>query len=604
MAETKAAGYGRRLNDNLERLAERADKVLRQAYLQTHGRQVLCRTVSLLFLFAFPLIVVELIRYLAGYPSFGLRGWQYGLLLVACAGAFAGSWLLRDYLKHTFARGKTLGLFDRQLGLANRLATANEFLGAPGRSAFMAAAIDDAVEPSARALGSSLQAVEADQRWPLSPWWLLSTPGTVALLLLTVWLGGLERANADDESRIALSSPDLAVVAHAADESAGETAQGDSHELRDSSQAGAGEKGAASGDRPESQAAETARNSGVQPAPYRQNEEAAGSQSGSAASAARGQQQASAASSQQSSGGDRHSADGQQSQQNSQDQQDAQAQSARQEQTQEASAGESSGEDRSAESGDSANQRNPAQSGSTQGADSSQGGRQASSSRQENGQSAERTNGSDQGDRSQQGNESAQGDRSEQGDQSEQGDPSQQGEQGSESSDANSQSSEAGTSEGQGLPQAQGEAMSRGEGEEQNSQNEGGQPGAQSDDATGGQGEGESGPSNDPLKDNRGAATAMLALPVGDRLIGSRGEGPEQLRQEQSVPEEKQWAPVAASARAGRGDRIGTLQHASVSGWSRGLVKSYFDRRRGETLGSDAEVSNTSTDDNGQGERE
>ena len=70
----------------------------------------------------------------------------------------------------------------------------------------------------------------------------------------------------------------------------------------------------------------------------------------------------------------------------------------------------------------------------------------------------------------------------------------------------------------------------------------------------------------------------MLAVPKPDRLIGVRGEGPEQIRQERSVPQEQQAPPVAANARSARGERIGTLQQTEVSGWSRQLVMNYFDR--------------------------
>ena len=91
------------------------------------------------------------------------------------------------------------------------------------------------------------------------------------------------------------------------------------------------------------------------------------------------------------------------------------------------------------------------------------------------------------------------------------------------------------------------------------------------------------GDSNDGIKKNRGAAKAMLAVPKPDRLVGVRGDGPEQIRQEQSVPEQQQAAPAAANARTERGDRIGSLQQAQVSNWSRTLVRDYFDR--GEAAG-------------------
>ena len=85
----------------------------------------------------------------------------------------------------------------------------------------------------------------------------------------------------------------------------------------------------------------------------------------------------------------------------------------------------------------------------------------------------------------------------------------------------------------------------------------------------------------------------MLALPMRDRVIGSRGPGPEHVRQEQSPAREERSAPVAADARTPRGDRIGTLQHARVSRWSRDLVQGYFDGQRAEAAGERAERTTT-----------
>ena len=88
----------------------------------------------------------------------------------------------------------------------------------------------------------------------------------------------------------------------------------------------------------------------------------------------------------------------------------------------------------------------------------------------------------------------------------------------------------------------------------------------------------------------------MLAVPIADRLIGARGHGPEQTRQEQSVPQEQQMAPVVASARTERGERIGTLQQTEVSDWSRQLVRNYFDRQGS----APADAPSTTTDSSGE----
>ena len=145
-----------------------------------------------------------------------------------------------------------------------------------------------------------------------------------------------------------------------------------------------------------------------------------------------------------------------------------------------------------------------------------------------------------------------------------------------------------------------GEGEGRGESPEQHADGKGGQPGVMERQTMGGRGEGDGGPANDPVKTNRGAATAMLALPMRDRVTGSRGQGPEHVRQEQSPAREEQAAPAAADARTPRGDRIGTLQHARVSRWSRDLVQGYFDSQRAQP--PDGRTDST-TDDPDQGEQ-
>lgn len=582
MAKALMSGDSRQLRGDLDRLVRRARKVLDKAYLGERSRQVLCRTLALLFLFALPLLLLELVRYLLGYPSFGLAWWQYGALVVAAAGVFALGWLLRDFLHHVLPRGTTLGLFDRQLKLANRLATADEFIGSRERTGFMQAAIDDAVEPVQRAMGSEARAIDADRRWPLSRGSLLSVPATLCLLLLTIWLGAQERLHAAGESLPGTldelgASPDLSVVARLDDEATREADRRSGDELPAEKTLGAEPGETADAGVPESFDS-SASQPGGQPALLEsRSEPSAGQPSGGLPSGA-GSRPAGQAAGGQQSASDREAATGEQNP-------NRQAGSERQQAAgqQQAGATESSGQQSASQSGDSA------------GSDSSAGGDQSADSGQEsvagNDSSATPTDSAQNAQTAQQ--QSANQQSAQQASQRA-GQP--QGSQSGRAQDRGRTESEgAGGEQGGGEPDAQAQAQGQGQG---------GQPNAGQSQG-GSQGEGR-GDSNDAIKKNRGAAKAMLAVPKPDRLIGVRGDGPEQIRQEQSVPQEQEAAPAAASARAERGDRIGTLQQTEVSGWSRQLVRNYFDRGASATAGVPGETASdtpSTTTDNSEGQQ-
>ena len=572
----KIQGGDRQLVDNLDRLTERAGQVLSSAFVQTRSRQILCRSVGVLSLFALAVLGLEGLRYLAGYPSLGLRAWQYGLLVLGAALAFAAVWLLRDYLKRSFARGRALSLYDRQLGLANRLETAEEFAQAGERSGFMAAAIDDAAAPAQRALDSELHPVAADRRWPVTRWSLLSVPATAVLLLLTSWLGGLEltRAGLASSAADGPDRPPNTVLAAVSGQAATDTAWDDMQGAQDTSDAdGEGQVDAA----PDSDRQLIASDSGGQPNLPQPSDHTANSQSGGLPAGSDSQPKAAASGSQQSPGSRSEQAAGRSDRQSPVSPQTGRQSTAGEERrSQQVAAGE-----------EAANADTRAAPGDASRADD-QGG-------SEPGQSGE------------QGEQGVPDERGDQGLPSGEGEspgeePGDSRSDGETSSAAGGQSEGAAPSEAMAQAQEQGEGQGQGESEEQNEDGKGGQPSARNEEGMGGRGEG-SGPSDDPIKKNRGAATAMLALPVRDRLVGVRGEGPEHTRQEQSPAEDAAAAPVAVDARTARGERIGSLQPARVSGWSRGVVKNYFDGLRGEVPGNEAESSNT-TSGNGEGEQE
>ena len=570
MTEDTGPGIDRRLNDDLDRLSERAATVLRRAYLQVRGRQVLSGTLNLLFLFVLPALALELVRYLAGYAPLGLRWWHYGLLVFSLAGVIAACRLLWDYLHHSFARGSALGLFDHQLGLANRLATADEFIGASKRSGFMSAAIDDAIEPAKRALHRVPQAPETDRRWHLSRWTLLSAPGTALLLLAASWLGSLELAGAGTVA-LARDNADRrpgSVLAGTTGQSAALSDWNDVDSERRPGEAG-GEGSAAYG--PESADEAVAGPRGDEPGRQAPGDGVAGSESGGLPSGAGARPDAAAPDSRHAAAagaGSTASLDDRETPDNPQAQR--QAGDGRRPAGKTAAAERAGGSDGSDAPGNAA------------AADEHGGTDEAG---ENNGRSAGEERG---------GLQNREGD----GSGETRGDGRPDGETGVAAGDE--AASDPG-SESMARGQEQGDGQGAGESEEQNEDGKGGQPAARTEQGMGGRGEG-SGLSNDPIKKNRGVAAAMLALPMRDRLIGSRGIGPERVRQQQSAAREAPAASAPAGARERRGDRIGTMQRARVSGWSRDLVKNYFDGLRAEA-GEPTESRTTGSDDD-QGERQ
>ena len=572
MAKTTTAGDRRQLRGDLDRLVRRARKVLDKAYLGARSRQVLCRTLALSFLFALPLLLVELVRYVAGYPSFGLHGWQYAALVAGGAGVFALGWLLRDFLRHVLPRRTTLGLFDRQLKLANRLATADEFIGARERTGFMQAAIDDAVEPVQRAMGSNAQAIGADPRWPLSRGALLSALVTVCLLLMTIWLGAQEQGTTGGELFAGTvddfgASPDLSVVPRLDDETAREEARRSGDELLAEKTPGAEPGETADAAVPDS-VDSSAPQPGGQPALLEsQSEPSAGQPAGGVPSGAGSRPAGQTAGGQQSTSG-REASTGEENRQAGSERQQASGQ-------QQAGSTQSSGQQSANQSGDAAD------------SDSAASGDQSADSGQEsaagNDSSAAPTDSAQSAQNAQQQAANRQSAQQQPGQRAGQPQGSESG-QGRERGRTDGEG--AGGEQGGGEPDAQGQAQSQGQG---------GQPNAGQSQSSSSGGEGR-GAGDDPIKKNRGAAKAMLAVPKPDRLVGVRGDGPEQIRQEQSVPQEQQAAPVAANARSERGERIGTLQQTEVSGWSRALVKNYFDRGGSATAGVPGDASSTTTD--------
>ena len=574
MTKALADDNYRQLQGDLDRLVRRAGNTLGMVYLGARGRQVLSRMLALLFVFALPMLLLELGRYLAGHPPFGIVWWQYVLPAVAAAGVFTLGWLLRDFLRHTESRRNSLGLFDRQLKLANRLAAADEFIGARERTGFMQAAIDDAVAPVQRAMSSKAQAVATDRRWPVSRAVLLSVPLTACLLLLTIWLGAQERVTTAGESFAGVVddvgvAPEPGVVARLDDEALRneDRRSGDEPLVEETSGGEPGETADVSV--PESFDS-SASQPGGQPALLNsESQNSAAQPSGGLPSEAGSRAAGQAAGGRQSASGGKLST-GEQKPQDGAERQQASAR-------QPAGATESSGEQSANQSGDAAE------------SDSSAGGDQSADSGQEsvagNDSSAAQTDSAQ--DARNAAQQQAANRQSAQRQASQRSGQPQDNEGGRARERGRTESEGTGAEQGGGEPDAQSQAQGQ----------QGGQPNAGQQQADGPRGEGR-GESNDAIKKNRGSAKAMLAVPRPDRLIGVRGDGPEQIRQEQSVPEEQQAPPAAANARTERGDRIGTLQQTEVSGWSRALVKNYFDRQGG----APGDTTSTATD-NSEGQQ-
>lgn len=553
VGESSAVDGNARLQDGLDRLALRSERVLRRWQVKNQARKITRQVLTLIYLFPLVVILVEVARFVSGAQSWNLTLWNYAVINLLFILLYISIRLLWRYFRTAFTRECSLGLFDRQLNLANRLATADEFLSYQSRSVFMEAAIEDAAKPLNSALNTDLDKPES-VAMGFQPWSLLSIALAVGLTLVSVWVGAWETAT-DGEQRIGLLSAETVDLQQA--RAATEKVVTVKETARDT-------ETAYGQDQREDLA--LLNNSDLQSSGSGQQTQDASAQlsrqekTDSAGEASNGTPATSDMSSENASMESTGSRQGEEQQNQAPDTQELLEESNRLGVEQE----------QSSESPDAQNNEN-----SEASAESTVDGEYADA----DSQSPESANSA---------SESESGS-PEQGDSSQQNDASGKPSKASSSEKTTDKSSEqnADAAEGESageMPDSDNESDNdaKGGSQEANRDDKGGQPSEQSNSSSSKDEAGQS-PGKDALKKGRGASTAILAVPEPDRLLGKVNEGPELIKQQQSEPGEKPSLPLDSEQRLMRSGHSGELRRTKITSWSRTLVETYFKEMRAES---------------------
>ncbi len=78
------------------------------------------------------------------------------------------------------------------------------------------------------------------------------------------------------------------------------------------------------------------------------------------------------------------------------------------------------------------------------------------------------------------------------------------------------------------------------------------------------------------FKKSRGVAAMILGVPLPDRIKGISNEGREKSKQDQIEPEEEQVGQVEAQNRPARDRALGHIEHPVLSAFEKALVRDYF----------------------------
>jgi hypothetical protein len=182
----------------LDRLVARATRHLRGWSLRLGFYGVIEKGLLLLLAGALLALFLNLLVFVTGFGA-----WTPGVVaslsisllpsLLYMAGRLA--WI---YYAGPVERAVALSLFDRQMGLKDRLTTADEFLGCDDRNGFAAAAIEDASSSANKALTALLDEVRAPQG-RIRPGSLIYVPAALVVLLLALWIGAQPGLNWRDD---------------------------------------------------------------------------------------------------------------------------------------------------------------------------------------------------------------------------------------------------------------------------------------------------------------------------------------------------------------------------------------------------------------------
>ena len=141
----------------------------------------------------------------------GLSLWPFGLAMtivtaLALPAVALAACVLFEFARHRIDRRMSLALYDRQLGLKDRLQAADEYLEKPDRSDFEQAAVEDARGHAQTALGRSLAPVRIRPPELIPPHRRLGALAAV-LLAAALWLGQYSAVEAALEETVTAAIP-------------------------------------------------------------------------------------------------------------------------------------------------------------------------------------------------------------------------------------------------------------------------------------------------------------------------------------------------------------------------------------------------------------
>ncbi|WIO74706.1 hypothetical protein QP938_02045 [Porticoccaceae bacterium LTM1] len=513
---------------SLNHLAEAGGQWLRQCHLKRRAQELVGCALLWLAVFPVPMLMAELVRYAWGQPSWNLSFHHYvsialGLALLVTVIRWISQWFTL-----TISRTAALARYDRELSLSDRLVTAEEFSRRETRTPFMVAAIEDAGQLARAAQRHKLHETDPSPTL-ISPPAIVSIWLAIVLMLLSVWVGAQQQAPGIVVSGVSVDITGSSGSVDLRDQGQNST---NGSQLASEPAAGAGDMELAGNQDSPQQQANSSEGAGQQAdLASQQSSEAEASSHGGAPKATAGSESGNGLAS-EGKGGLSKSASGNRSKKEKKENTNGEK----------SSAGASS-------SAHSATSNSDGGVGEGSNADSSvemeeEGGDgvMVGSNRLEAEQKPEEIEVSD--DDPQEFEEGGEG-----------------GEQGEEESQ-NGQAKTA--SGGKPDPNAESKRAKQESSESSSSESQVGKP-------ADGRGEGE-----DPIKKERGAPSAILGVPMRDKLIGKSGIGPESMKQEQTQPSAESAVSLLAQSRMKRSNAMRALEPTAVETWSEPVVKNYF----------------------------
>jgi len=197
------------LQQRLNQLVDRAKRHLGSWSTGKEFRAIVERALVSLLLVPLLLLVMQVIEVFTGYRLWSPTFLECVILSVLPPVLYVAAKVMVTYMSGSVDRSTALGLYDRQLGLKDRLVTADQFLHADDRDSFAEAAIEDAALHVDKAMTIDLDTVALSfERIRQSRW--LYVPAALTMLLLTFWIGSLPSLIGENSGQLALLGADSA----------------------------------------------------------------------------------------------------------------------------------------------------------------------------------------------------------------------------------------------------------------------------------------------------------------------------------------------------------------------------------------------------------